>query len=122
MKTFIIVIVIAAVLVVGYFLLKKSYNQPSQSSQTTNISASVETNSVDISNFSFNPADITVKAGTAITFTNNDGTTHTVTADNGKFDQQIDAGQSITITVSDAGIYTYHCKIHSNMTGTIRVQ
>lgn len=120
MKTVIVVIILAVLAVGGYMIYKGSYNKPSQSS--SNSSNSVATNSVKISNFAFDPANITVKAGSAIAFTNNDGTNHTVTADNGKFDQSVSSGQTATITISDPGTYTYHCSIHPSMTGTIIVQ
>ncbi len=37
-------------------------------------------NSVTIANFAFSPQSLTVKAGTKVTWTNNDSVTHTVTA------------------------------------------
>lgn len=42
--------------------------------------------SVSIQNFAFSPGTIQVTAGTTVTWTNNDQTTHTVTADDGSFD------------------------------------
>lgn len=119
MKAFIVIIIVAVLAVGGYLIIKKGYNKPSSSSSSDTL---VSTNSVGIHNFSFDPASITVKAGTAITFTNNDGTNHTVTADNGKFDQSVTPGQTITITISDPGTYDYHCSIHLEMKGKIIVQ
>lgn len=119
MKTIIVIVVVTVLAVGGYLIYKGSYSKTGQSSGGGN---SVATNSVSISNFAFDPASITVKAGSAITFTNNDGTNHTVTADSGKFDQSVSADQSTTVTISDPGTYTYHCSIHPSMTGTIIVQ
>jgi plastocyanin len=79
---------------------------------------------VDISNFKFVPATITVKQGTGITVTNKDTTTHTATADSGgAFDTgDLDPGASKTITLSKAGRFAYHCTIHPFMHGVIVVQ
>lgn len=118
MKIFIVVVVIAILAVGGYYIYKGSYSKPNQSTN----SSTVSTNSVNISNFSFDPASITVKAGSSITFTNNDGTNHTVTADNGKFDQSVSSGKTTAVTITEPGTYNYHCSIHSSMKGTIIVQ
>lgn len=117
MKTTLIVIAVLLVIVVGYFLFRGKYS----SNQSSSTSAPVSTNSVSISNFAFDPSVISVKAGDTITFTNNDGTNHTVTADDGSFDKPISAGQSVTITISKPGTVSYHCKIHTSMKGTINV-
>ena len=80
-------------------------------------------NEVDVSNFHFSPATLTVKAGTTVTFKGVSGT-HTVTSDPGApmaFDQGVSEGSSITITFANPGTYKYHCSIHASMHGTIVV-
>jgi plastocyanin len=119
MKIFIVIIVVAVLAVGGYLIYRNSYNKSTSSSSS---STSVSTNSVNINNFAFDPSNITVTAGSKITFTNKDSVTHTVTADNGKFNQQVNAGATTTITISDPGTYGFHCSIHSSMKGTIIVQ
>jgi plastocyanin len=89
-------------------------------------SASVATKAkpaaITIKNFAFKPTPLTVKAGTKITVTNKDGTTHTLTSDTGKFDAgSIDGGNSASIMVKKPGTYKYHCEIHDFMKGTIKV-
>lgn len=119
MKNYVIGIVIVLLAAVGYFVYTQSYKS---SSQPSGSSAAVSTNSVNISNFSFDPPQITVRANSTITFSNKDGVTHTVTADKGTFDQEITAGKTVTLTISDPGTYTYHCSVHPAMKGTIIVQ
>jgi plastocyanin len=46
---------------------------------------------------------------------------HTVTADNGDFDVNLPVGTIFLHTYPTAGTYTYHCKNHAAMTGTIVV-
>lgn len=80
---------------------------------------------VSVKNFTFQPADPTVAPGTKITVTNNDTTTHTMTATKDKtFDTgDIAVGTSVTFTApSKAGDYPYDCTIHPFMTGTLTVE
>ncbi len=67
----------------------------------------------------YQPNPVHVKAGTTITVTNLDGTDHSLTADNGSFDTGVFSTGSKTITITKAGTYTFHCRIHNFMTGTI---
>lgn len=123
MKNFIIVVIAVVIAVGGYYLYKKNYSLGgTNQNSNTNSSAAVETNIVNISNFAFDPASISVKTGDAISFNNQDGTDHTVTADGGNFNQQVGAGKSATITITNAGNYAYHCAIHPSMKGTIEVK
>ncbi|MGN5631739.1 cupredoxin domain-containing protein [Streptomyces sp. AC154] len=80
---------------------------------------------VSIKDFKFRPADPTVAPGARITVTNDDTTTHTMTATKGKaFDTgDIAPGKSATFTApSKAGAYPYDCTIHPFMTGTLTVK
>jgi plastocyanin len=74
-----------------------------------------------IANFAF--SEISVKAGSTVTVSNNDTTTHTVSSDDSKsFDVKVDQGKSATFTAPSApGTYKFHCKIHSTMHGTLTV-
>jgi plastocyanin len=78
---------------------------------------------ITIKDFQFSPDPIVVKAGDTITVTNDDGTAHTLTADDGKFDTgNLDGGARTTITVAAPGTYAYHCDIHNYMTGKIEAR
>nr|WP_320160555.1 cupredoxin family copper-binding protein [uncultured Methanoregula sp.] len=83
-------------------------------------------NTIAIKNFAFSPATLTVKAGTTVTWTNADGTSHTVVSDAGApsafTSPSIANGASFPFTFTQAGTYPYHCSIHPSMTGTIIVQ
>jgi plastocyanin len=79
-------------------------------------------NAVSISGMSFSPSAYTVKAGTTVTWTNNDGVPHTVTADDNSFDSgSLAAGEKWTYTFSTAGTYAYHCNFHSGMNAKVVV-
>jgi plastocyanin len=80
-------------------------------------------NNVSIANFAFSSADITVTKGTTVAWKNNDGVTHTVTADDGSFDSgSLTPGKSFSHTFDSTGTFTYHCNIHTTMTGKVTVQ
>ncbi len=79
---------------------------------------------VDIKNFSFSPATVTIPIGGTITWTNHDSTYHTVTAQDRKVLQSgtMKPGASYTQTFKKAGTYEYFCEFHANMKGTIIVK
>jgi plastocyanin len=77
---------------------------------------------VRIADFAFAPDSSDVKVGDSVKWTNGDGTTHTVTADDGAFDSgNLAGGKSFSFTFDQAGTFAYHCKIHQSMTGTVVV-
>lgn len=76
--------------------------------------------SVEITNFAFNPATITVPRGTTVVWTNSDNTAHTVTGSG--FDSgTLDPGQTFSRTFNNAGTFEYGCSIHPTMRGEIVV-
>jgi amicyanin len=78
---------------------------------------------VTIKDFKFDPPQLEVAVGETVTWTNQDGTTHTVTGDNGEFDSgNLDTGKSFSFTFTKAGTYSYHCSIHPFMKATVVVQ
>ncbi|MER6164404.1 cupredoxin domain-containing protein [Streptomyces violaceorubidus] len=93
-------------------------------STTTGPSAGSGTQ-VTISDFTFQPASLTVSPGATITVVNDDTTTHTLTATKGgAFDTgDIDPGKSATFTApSKPGDFPYDCTIHPFMKGTLTVE
>jgi len=72
----------------------------------------------------FSPASITVKKGTAVTWTNKDAVTHTVTENDeqkGPDSGDLASGKTYSFTYDTVGTFKYHCAIHPNMTGTVTV-
>jgi len=77
---------------------------------------------VNIQNFSFSVASLSVASGTMVTWTNNDNTAHTVTADDGSFNSgNIASGQTYTRTFTSVGTFPYHCSIHPMMKAAVVV-
>jgi plastocyanin len=83
----------------------------------------VATNQVDLPrSYRFAPEAIQIKAGTSVTWTNNDNFTHTVKVEDGT-DHKIDRGSSVTISFPKAGTYNYLCTLHSHdMKGQVIVE
>jgi plastocyanin len=77
---------------------------------------------VKISNFTFDPPVLTVKAGTTVTWTNADDIPHVVSEKDGKFrSAALDTDESFSQSFSTPGTVEYFCAIHPRMTGKIIV-
>ena len=77
---------------------------------------------VTIDNFPFTPAELTVKVGDTVTWTNHDDIPHTVVSA-GKFrSKAMDTDNSFSFTLTSAGDYKYFCSLHPHMTGMIKVE
>jgi len=100
-----------------------SSNSSNGTGSNTSSTTPVATNAVNIKDFAYSPANITVKKGTAVTWTNNDSAQHTVTSTDGDVlhSEPLKQGDSFTYTFNTVGTFTYHCTFHSNMTGTVTV-
>ncbi|MGA2568232.1 MAG: cupredoxin family copper-binding protein [Pseudolabrys sp.] len=78
---------------------------------------------VKIDNFTFNPQQITVKAGDTVTWTNHDDIPHTVTSKTMAFrSKALDSDDKFSFTFTAPGSYAYFCSLHPMMTGTIVVE
>ena len=78
---------------------------------------------IKIANFTFDPPVLTMKAGTAVTWVNNDDIPHLVSEKDGKFrSSALDTGDKFSQTFSAAGTVEYFCAIHPHMTGKIVVE
>ncbi len=83
---------------------------------------------VSMVGFKFDPAVLTVKTGTKVTFTNNDSALHDVAegqdgkkADAAHFDEDVKPGASTTIAFDTAGTVHVTCLIHPTMNLTVTV-
>ena len=76
----------------------------------------------NIENFAFDPKQITAKVGETVTWRNDDGTAHTVTADDGSFDSgNLATEKTFSQKFDKPGTYKYHCALHSSMIATVMV-
>jgi len=75
---------------------------------------------VQIQNFAFNPATLTIPIGASVVWTNNDSAPHAI-AGTGFNSPTLNNGQTFSNTFYQAGTFDYHCSIHPSMTGQIIV-
>jgi amicyanin len=79
---------------------------------------------VRIEDFAFAPANITIDAGTTVTWTNYDSVVHTVTSDDG---DELDSpllgkNETFSHTFGTPGVFAYHCTPHPYMRGLVTVR
>jgi plastocyanin len=75
-----------------------------------------------ISSFMFMPMQLTVKAGSTVTWTNLDEEVHTVVSDSGMFRSgAIDTNEHFAFLFEKPGIYHFTCSLHPRMFGTVIV-
>jgi plastocyanin len=79
-------------------------------------------------NFSPNSVTVVIGINNTVVWTNNDAAVHTVTSSSVPAgaqsfnDGNLSPGSTFSVTFTVPGTYTYHCSIHSWMTGTIVVK
>ena len=83
-------------------------------------SASRVANEVRITNFTFMPGTLTIKAGQKVRWVNSDAVAHTVDL-SGVVSNVLSRGDTYTLTFAAAGTYSYTCSIHPFMQGTVVV-
>ncbi len=78
---------------------------------------------VSVDNFTYNPQQITVKAGTTVVWINHDDIPHTVTSKTGVFrSKALDTDDKFSFTFATPGTFLYFCALHPHMTGSIVVE
>ena len=89
----------------------------------TGTQPAADATAVKIDNFTFGPADVTVKAGSTITWTNRDDIPHTVVSTDKAFKSKVlDTDDHFSFTFASPGTYTYYCSIHPKMMGKVVVK
>lgn len=82
-----------------------------------------ETIDVKVDNFTFGPAELTVRVGTTISWTNRDDIPHTVVSTDKVFKSKVlDTDEKFSFTFSTPGTFPYFCSIHPKMTGKVVVR
>ena len=106
---------------------------------TTSSSVTAQVIEVSISSLAFMPPSISVKAGSKVTWRNDEPITHTVTSGaytgvdtttglrsgqrpDGLFNARLEGqGDTFTYTYTEPGTYSYYCDIHYGMNATVVV-
>ena len=78
---------------------------------------------VKIDNYSFMPGDLSVAAGTTVTWVNHDDVPHTVRNNDGTIKSKaMDTDDKFSMTFDKPGTYEYFCSIHPKMTAKVVVK
>lgn len=115
----------AVAIAVGSVLIVAFAGEPA-GSQATTASASApaggRTVKIEITDFKYKPVTLTVKAGSTVTWVNNDSAPHTATAA-GDFDTgTLKQGDKKTLKLAKPGTYAYICEFHPFMKATVVVR
>ncbi len=82
-----------------------------------------EVSQVQIKDFMFLPAQLRIKAGSSVTWVNQDDEPHTVVGDAGLFRSgALDTAMAFTFRFEKPGTYQVFCSIHPQMKATIIVE
>lgn len=120
MNNKIILVILVVVAIAGLFYFTQKQTPPSQQ-QTNQPQAVVETNTITIQNFSFNPAALTVKQGTKVTWINEDSAPHKIKSDTFN-SSNLNKGDKFEFVFNNKGSFDYICSIHPSMKGKIVVE
>jgi plastocyanin len=92
--------------------------------KTERKSITLGANEIGIDNFQFTPPVLTIKAGTTVSWINNDDVPHLIVNTQNKFKQSgvLDTDQRFRVTLTKPGSYDYFCSLHPKMQGKIVVQ
>lgn len=119
MKKIIIIlsIILIAVVITG---CGKTTTTPATST-TSNSNTTGQANTVTIKNFAFEPATLTVKPGTVVTWTNQDSAIHKIKSPSFN-SSDLKQGETFQFQFNDPGAYGYSCAINPSMNGKIMVE
>jgi len=96
--------------------------QPAES-QTRSLARAAASGTVVIRDFEFAPRSITVNAGDTVTWANNGPSPHSATANDGSFDTGVfGERRSRSHRFVEAGTFTYYCRPHPFMKGSVTVR
>jgi plastocyanin len=112
MLAIMLAVIVFALALIGIRSGAASAGETAQASRTA---------TVDIVNFAFKPATLTIGAGSKVVFSNTSSRRHTATRKGSFTTGRIKPGKSVGIRFNQKGTFAYHCTIHPFMHGKIVV-
>jgi plastocyanin len=104
-------------------------SEPAEESAAEESEPAAGGDTVTIDGSAFEPSELTVAAGTEVTFENADSFAHTVTegtdgtpVDDPIVDEEIAQNGTVSVTFDEPGTYDITCRIHPSMQMTITVE
>lgn len=127
-------LIIAAIIIIAGIGLRIVIKPSDSSAQTqlnmrsaVNASTEIKEGIIElpIRNYTFEPVEIKIKAGSKITWVNYDKSPHRVISDSGGISEInseiLDTGVSYGHVFNKPGVYNYHCSINTEMKGRVIV-
>jgi len=97
--------------------------QGSSGADQTPVASEAEQVTVEMRDFQFFPAKLTVNAGTEVSWVNRDSVPHNAIGEGGAFDTgTVDGGGSVSVVIDRSGSYPYVCTFHPGMEATLTVR
>ena len=107
----------------GYSAPSPASPSPTPTSGDPSSSVTIPVGAELLGTRAFMPAELSVAAGTTVTWVNTDSTTHTSTSNAAGWNSgNIAPGGQFSFPFPDAGTFQYHCAIHPGMIGTVFVR
>jgi amicyanin len=107
---------------VGHGAAGSTAMAPGDSASATVAPVSAAGPAVNITNFAFVPATLTVPVGATVTWTNHDEEPHTIAAGDGSFHSPgMGTNATYSFSFANPGTFDYICSIHPFMHGTVVV-
>jgi len=95
----------------------------SSGSDQTPVVSAADRVTIEIRNYEFFPAKLTVDAGTEVTWVNYDTVPHNAVADDGVFETDLlNKDDSGSVVMDAPGTHSYKCTLHPAMTATVSVR
>ena len=88
---------------------------------TSAAGGTAEQQTVTISDFAFDPSELTISGPTTIEVVNEDDAPHSFTLDDDSASQEVQGGATATVDIDPSSSVGFHCEIHPDMTGSITV-
>lgn len=126
--SFVVALLGVALIVAGGVVFIAHDGQDSTAAARAQAATPAGGDTVPISDFLYEPEQLTVAVGTKVTFTNEDSAPHTATSGqsptaDGVFETgTLKEGQSKAVKLTKAGTFAYYCAIHPFMKGTVTVK
>jgi plastocyanin len=123
-----VVAIVGAALIIATGVLLIAHNDQGTENSAAQSAPANGVGHVQIKDFVYAPATITVSAGTTVTFTNDDSAPHTATSGpsptpDGVFDTgTLTKDDSKTVKLTKPGTFAYYCDIHPFMKATVTVK
>lgn len=95
-----------------------------QGAQEPVVESTPQTFNIKIKSYAFSPAELRIKKGDTIIWTNNDAVSHTVTSNSGSElnSEALSQEETYSHTFNAQGTYEYHCNPHPFMKAKIIVE